>query len=91
MRIIIFIFTFLFSFCCYASDHDYYVSGNDDNGKSYTGIIHSNNGEQEVNGELTDEDGNQQNYSGRWDSNGQISGETDEGISIDLQTTSSAN
>jgi hypothetical protein len=74
------------SLSCYASDYFYDVTGEDENGKELEGTIYSNNGERDVSGELTDENGNSVEFNGQWDGHGQISGETEDGVSVDLST-----
>ncbi|AOW57841.1 TPA: hypothetical protein ACPYPK_001033 [Legionella pneumophila] len=78
------IFLFLFFINSFAFDHSYDVSGEDENGRSYGGTIYSNNGERSVSGELEDENGNSYEFNGDWEGEGYISGETDEGVSVDL-------
>jgi YD repeat-containing protein len=80
------IFVFLFCVVCYAFDHAYDVSGEDENSVSLEGTVYSNNGERAVTGELTDEDGNTHEFYGEWDGYGQISGETDDGVTVYLST-----
>lgn len=87
MRIILFIFlSFIISFNAFAYDHSYSVSGEDENGNEVEGTIYSTNGERAVNGEITDEHGNDHEFSGQWDGYGKISGETDDGIFVKLST-----
>ncbi|KTC96742.1 hypothetical protein [Legionella feeleii] len=86
MKKAIVILTCIFSLNCFASDYSYDVSGEDENGKELEGTIYSNKGEQEVTGELTDEDGNSVEFEGQWDGQGHISGETEDGVSVDLYT-----
>ena len=76
----------LLSLSCYASDYSYDVTGEDENGKELEGTIYSNRGERDVSGELTDENGNSVEFNGQWDGHGQISGETEDGVSVDLTT-----
>ncbi|WP_115701843.1 hypothetical protein [Legionella sainthelensi] len=84
MRATIAVFMCLVNFSSFAFDHTYYVSGEDENGIELEGIIYSYNGERDVSGELTDENGNNHDFNGQWDGYGHISGETDEGISVEL-------
>jgi YD repeat-containing protein len=86
MRKILLLLMCLISLHGFAADHTYDVSGEDENGKTIEGTIESNNGEREVSGELTDEDGNTHEFTGDWDGYRQISGETDEGVSVELST-----
>lgn len=76
----------IISFSSFAFDHSYNVYGEDENGKSVEGVIYSNNGERNVSGELSDEDGNSHDFNGQWDGFGRISGETDDGVSVELNT-----
>lgn len=62
------------------------VSGEDENGLTMEGTVESISGSREVSGELTDENGNEHEFNGEWDGHGQINGETDEGVSVDLST-----
>jgi hypothetical protein len=86
MRIIIFVFLSVLSFNIFAYDHSYNVSGEDENGNSVEGTIYSNNGERNVSGEIVDANGDTRDFEGQWDGYGQVSGETDEGVSVDLRT-----
>lgn len=86
MKKILNIFIVLFCAYGYASDHTYDVSGENENGQQMDGTIYSNNGEQEVIGELIDENGTNHDFSGQWDGSGHISGETDDGVSVELDT-----
>ncbi|CAM2955356.1 TPA: hypothetical protein I8Y85_002600 [Legionella pneumophila] len=70
----------------FASDYSYDVTGEDENGNELEGTIYSNNGEQDVSGELTDENGNSVEFTGQWSGHGQISGETEDGVSVELNT-----
>lgn len=86
MRIILFIFITVISFNAFSYDHSYNVSGEDENGNQVEGTIYSTNGESNVSGEITDEDGNSHDFNGQWNGYGQINGETDDGVSMDLNT-----
>jgi hypothetical protein len=86
MKFILFVFISFLALNTFAFDHSYTVSGEDENGKLVEGTIYSTNGERNVSGEITDENGNTQDFEGQWNSTGQISGETNDGISIDLST-----
>lgn len=86
MKTIIAMSLMLMSLSVYAFDHSYDVSGSDGSGKSVEGTVYSNNGERNVSGEVTDEDGNTHSFDGQWDGHGHISGETDEGESVELDT-----
>jgi YD repeat-containing protein len=86
MKTIIAVSLILLSFSAYAYDHSYNVSGTDRSGGSIDGTVYSNNGERNVSGEITDEDGNTHSFDGQWDGYGHISGETDEGESVELDT-----
>ncbi len=87
MKNIFFLFLWLIvSSNTFAYDHSYNVTGEDENGNQMNGTIYSNNGEREVSGEITDDDGNEHEFNGQWDSYGQISGETEDGISVELST-----
>lgn len=86
MRFILFTLLSVVSLNCFAFDHSYNVSGENENGQSVEGTIYSNNGARDVTGEITDEDGNTHDFNGQWDGYGRISGETDDGASVDLNT-----
>ena len=86
MRKIIAVLLCVASLSCFASDYSYDVTGEDENGRELEGTIYSNNGERDVSGELTDENGNSVEFNGQWDGNGKISGETEDGVSVDLNT-----
>lgn len=84
MKKVLSVIIIFFCVSCYAFDHTYDVSGEDDNGQQMDGTIYSNNGDQDVWGELIDENGNDHDFNGQWDGYGHISGETDDGISVEL-------
>lgn len=86
MKKLITILTCIFSLNCFAYDHSYDVTGEDENGKTLEGTIYSNNGERDVSGELSDENGNTYDFNGEWDGHAHISGETEDGTSVDLDT-----
>lgn len=86
MKKILGIFAIVLCVNCYAYDHSYDVSGEDENGNSLAGTIYSYNGERSVSGELEDENGNTVEFNGQWDGYGQIIGETEDGVSVDLTT-----
>jgi hypothetical protein len=85
MKFLIALVALSLSTMSFASDHDYDVTGEDENGITYEGVIHSTNGEREVSGEITDENGNEKDFSGQWDGNGKLSEEADDS-SIELET-----
>jgi YD repeat-containing protein len=86
MKLALIIFLSTFSLNVFAYDHSYDVSGTSGNGNAVEGTADSNNGDRNVSGEVTDEDGNTHSFEGQWDGHGHISGETDEGDSVDLDT-----
>lgn len=86
MRFLLLTVLCIFSLNAFAYDHSYNVSGEDGNGKSVEGTIYSNNGERNITGEITDENRNTHDFTGQWDSYGQVSGETDDGTTVDLST-----
>lgn len=86
MKMVLLVLICIFSFNCSAFDHSYNVSGEDAHGKKVEGVIYSTNGEPNVNGELSDEKGNTQEFCGQWNGYGQISGETVDGTSLELTT-----
>jgi len=86
MKKIIAVLICLMSFSCFAYDHSYDVTGENENGRELEGTIYSNNGEQDVTGELTDEHGNTYEFNGEWDGHDHISGETEDGTSVELDT-----
>ncbi len=86
MKSIVLILTIFMSINCYAYDHSYDVTGEDDSGHSVEGTIYSSNGERDVFGELEDENGNTYEFNGQWDGYGHISGEIDNGSSVELDT-----
>lgn len=86
MKKIIAVLLCMVSLGCFAFDYSYEVTGEDENGKELWGTIYSNNGERDVTGELTYENGNSVEFNGQWDGHGQISGETDDGVSVELNT-----
>ncbi|QBR83845.1 hypothetical protein E3983_05475 [Legionella israelensis] len=86
MKKIVFALIYLISVSCFAFDHSYNVTGEDENGRELEGTIYSNNSEQDVIGELTDENGNTFEFNGKWNGYGQINGETEDGASVELNT-----
>lgn len=86
MKNLILILTCLFTLNCYASDYSYDVTGEDENGRTFEGSINSNKGERNVSGELTDEQGKTHEFSGKWDGYKKITGETDDGTEVELET-----
>ncbi len=70
----------------FAYDHSYDVYGEDENGNELSGEIYSNNGDKAVSGELEDDYGNTIEFNGEWDGEGHISGETEDGVSVELDT-----
>ncbi len=86
MKKMSFVLMCLLSFSCFAADHSYDVSGEDENGNTVEGSVDANNGDRNVSGEITDVDGNTHEFEGQWEGHGQISGETDDGTSVDLET-----
>lgn len=86
MKKILLVLMCMVSVIGFAADHTYNVSGEDENGKTVEGTIESDNGERQVSGELTDANGNIYEFNGHWNGPSQISGETDQGVSVDLST-----
>ena len=84
MKKIVSILLCVICFNVFAYDHEYNVSGEDENGRELEGTIYSENGSREVNGELTDDNGNAIEFSGQWEGHDEISGETEDGESVDL-------
>jgi hypothetical protein len=68
-----------------AQDHTYDVSGYGDEG-NVTGTIDSWNGQQEVEGTIVNEDGEEKAFEGEWDGYGQIEGYDEDGNYIQLET-----
>lgn len=69
-----------------AFDHSYNASGENENGDALEGVIYSDNRDQHVYGELEDENGNTHDFNGYWNGYGRISGEIDDGTTVDLNT-----
>lgn len=69
-----------------ACDHTYNVNGYDDNSRYLYGDICANNGDENVSGELYNENGEAIGFDGRWNGHGEISGETDDGVGLELET-----
>ena len=86
MKQLLLIIISIFSLNCFAYDHSYDAYGEDENGNSVEGTIYSNNGEREVAGEITDNSGNYHDFYGQWDGYGQVSGATDDGTELVLNT-----
>ena len=84
MKKLLFATILLASFNCVASEHEYDASGVDENGRNLSGSIYSEPGDTEINGTLTDDNGNEHEFSGEWDGTGSASGELDDGTTIDL-------
>jgi hypothetical protein len=86
MKVALIIFLSILSLNVFAYDHSYDVSGTDGNGNAVQGTVDSNNGDRNVSGEVTDENGDTHSFQGQWDGYGHVSGETDEGDSVELDT-----
>lgn len=84
MKIILFIFICFFSLNTFAYKESYNVRGIDENGIQVIGTIYTNDQSWEVKGQLTDENGNIQDFNGRWNGRDQVTGETEEGYFLDL-------
>lgn len=87
MKSFLFLFCLLFSLNIFAYGNNYYVSGVIESGGVVEGTALSNIYEEDiVYGQLTDENGDIHSFEGKWVGNGQISGETDDGESVELLT-----
>ena len=84
MKKLLIIILCIISINVFANIHEYDVSGEDENGITMEGTVESTNGSRDVSGTLTDEYGNDHDFSGEWDGYKEISGETDDGASITL-------
>jgi len=60
------------------------IYGEDENGNELSGEIYSNNGDKAVSGELEDDYGNTVEFDGEWNGEGHISGETEDGVPLEL-------
>ncbi len=74
------------SLSAFAFDHTYDVYGEDELGRELEGSIYTTNGQREVHGELTDSNGHTVEFYGQWEGTGEISGETENGLLVDLYT-----
>ena len=70
----------------FASDYEYEVEGYSDNGGYVYGEIEANRGEQEVEGYIYDEAGNEVYFEGEWTGYGEVEGYDDNGNYIVLET-----
>lgn len=86
MKIVVFAVICLVALNAFAYRESYRVIGFDENGVQLQGVIYTNQQPLEVEGELIDTNGNTHDYYGRWNSIGHITGQTDEGETIDLTT-----
>lgn len=87
MKSFLFLLALLFSLNVFAYDNIYSVSGVIASGGVVEGTAISNiDGDDTVYGQLTDENGDTRSYEGKWVGNGQISGLTDDGESVELRT-----
>lgn len=85
-KVAAFILTCCLSFPTLAQwDDMYYVKGTFDNGDTVSGMIYTNNEPLEVRGNLVDNQGNTYDYWGRWNGRWHITGQTTEGVFLDLQ------
>lgn len=75
----------ILSFNVYAFERIYEVTGVIDDGGVVQGSAVAPVGDNDVSGLVTDQDGNVHSYIGQWVGDGQISGETDQGDSIELR------
>lgn len=79
------LFVFLLFFSNIAISYSYDVYGTDEYGQPVTGVVDAY-GEKEVTGTIYDENGVAHEFEGQWDGYGQITGETDTGVTINLET-----
>lgn len=84
MRLFLIVFLCFFFLSAYAYDHFYSVSGANQNGDYLEGGIFSINGSRYVSGNLTDVNGDSHSFQGEMNDRGQMSGETDDGDSVNL-------
>ncbi|MCP4990081.1 MAG: hypothetical protein GY928_29770 [Colwellia sp.] len=70
----------------FASDYEYDVEGYNEDGKSVYGEIEANKDEQEVEGYIYDEEGNEVYFEGEWTGYGEIEGYDENGNYIELET-----
>ena len=87
MKSFLFLFFLFFSLNIFAYDNLYKVDGVIESGGIVEGVVLDNIGDYDtVSGQLTDENGNVHSLEGKWVGNGLISGETDDGESVELRT-----
>jgi hypothetical protein len=86
MKLFIMLCISILSLNAYAIDRMYDVSGVLDDGGVVEGSARSNiSDDPEVSGLITDEEGDTYSYEGKWVGDGQISGETTDGDSVELR------
>ena len=82
----LFIITLSMTPYSFASDYEYEVEGYRDDGGYVYGEIEANRGEQEVEGYIYDEAGNEVYFEGEWTGYGEVEGYDDNGNYIVLET-----
>lgn len=70
----------------FASDYEYEVEGYSDDGSYVYGEIEANKGEQEVEGYIYDEEGNEVYFEGKWTGYGEVEGYDENGNYVVLET-----
>jgi hypothetical protein len=86
MRLFSVVFICLFSSVVFAYDNFFGVSGVIESGGAVEGSARNYIDDNGVSGQLIDENGDIHSFEGKWIGNGQISGETDDGESVELHT-----
>jgi len=87
MKFFLFFCSIFISFNVFAFDNIYNVTGVIESGGIVEGSARNNVDEDDnVYGQITDEEGDIHSYNGKWIDNGLISGETDDGESVELHT-----
>ncbi len=86
MKLFLMLLFITIPFFAFAYDHNYSATGIDGKGNPVQGAVYSNNGDIDVGGEITDENGALHSFQGKWNGYGHVSGETDQGDSLELDT-----
>lgn len=71
----------------FACDHNYDVSGTDENGNYVSGTVCAYNGDRNVSGEVIDSNGDRTDIAGQWNGYGSIEATTNDGLCMDLETS----
>jgi hypothetical protein len=86
MKVYLLLLTLFFSLHVFAFENNYNVRGVISSGGAVQGNAYDDPDEDIVYGQIVDENGLSRSYEGKWIDNGVISGETDDGETVQLST-----